>query len=102
MKQTSSMTYTRREVLCGAMRSGIGVAAASVVGVWTSAPSGAGAASTVTVGYGKFGLTCQAAVFAAQAQGYFRDEGLELTTKAFSGPAAVAAAMMQGHVEGMP
>ena len=95
------MTYTRREVLRGAMRSGIGVAAASVVGVWTHTPSVAGAASRVTVAYGKFALTCQASGFAAQAQGYFRDEGLELTTTALSGQAEVAAEMMKGNVGAM-
>jgi putative ABC transport system substrate-binding protein len=41
-------TYTRREVLCSAIRSGIGIAVASVVGVWTHVPSVAGAASSVT------------------------------------------------------
>src|SRR2546428_10206121 len=83
-------TYTRRKVLYSAVRSGIGVAIASVVGVWTHAPSVAGATSSVTVGYSKAGLTCEGATFAAQAQGYFRDEGLDLTTLALPGPGELA------------
>jgi ABC-type nitrate/sulfonate/bicarbonate transport system substrate-binding protein len=94
-------TYTRREVLYSALRSGIGVAVASVGGVWTHAPSVAGAASTVTVGYSKAGLTCEGATFAAQAQGYFRDEGLDLTTLALPGPSELASEMMKGNVGAM-
>jgi NitT/TauT family transport system substrate-binding protein len=90
---------TRREVLYSTVRLGIGVAVAS--SVWTHAPSVAGAASSVTVGYSKAGLTCEGAIFAAQAQGYFRDEGLELTTMALSGAAEVATEMMKGNVGAM-
>jgi NitT/TauT family transport system substrate-binding protein len=61
----------------------------------------AGAASSVTVGYSKAGLTCEGALFAAQAQGYFRDEGLELTAMALSGAAEVATEMMKGNVGAM-
>jgi NitT/TauT family transport system substrate-binding protein len=94
-------TYTRREVLYSTVRSGIGVAVASVGGVWTHAPSVAGAASSVTVGYSKAGFTCEGATFAAQAQGYFRDEGLDLTTLDLSGPGELASEMMKGNVGAM-
>jgi ABC-type nitrate/sulfonate/bicarbonate transport system substrate-binding protein len=94
------MTYTRREVLYSAVRSGIGVAVASVVGVWTHAPSMAGAASSVIIAHSKAGLTCEGALFAAQAQGYFRDEGLELTTMALSGATEVAVEM-KGNIGAM-
>jgi NitT/TauT family transport system substrate-binding protein len=93
--------FTRREVLSNVVRSGIGVATASLVGIWTHAPSVVGAASSVTVGYSRAGLTCEGALFAAQAQGYFRDEGLELTTTALAGPAEIAADMMKGNVSAM-
>jgi NitT/TauT family transport system substrate-binding protein len=93
--------FTRREVLSNAVRSGIGVAATSVVGVWTHAPSVVGAASRVTVGYLRAGYTCEGALFAAQAQGYFRDEGLELTTTAMAGSAETTAEMMKGNVDAM-
>lgn len=95
------VTYTRRAVLHNAVRSGLGVAVTAAIGVWTHVPSVAGAASSVTVGYSKAGLTCEGAVFAAQAQGYFRDEGLALTTTALAGPAEIAAEMMKGNVAAM-
>jgi NitT/TauT family transport system substrate-binding protein len=95
------MTYTRREVLSSTLRSGLGGTVASVVGVWTHAPAVAGAASSVTVAHSKAGLTCEGALFAAQTQGYFRDEGLELTTIALAGQAEVAAEMMKGNVGAM-
>jgi ABC-type nitrate/sulfonate/bicarbonate transport system substrate-binding protein len=93
--------FTRREVLGNIVRSGIGVTAASVVGIWTHSPSVVGAASSVTVGYSKAGLTCEGALFAAQSQGYFRDEGLELTTTALAGSAEIAAEMMKGNIGAM-
>src|SRR5215813_7891699 len=99
--QAHGRTYTRREVLSGAMRSGIGVAVASVGSVWTHAPTVAGAASSVTVGYSKAGFTCEGATFAAQAQGYFRDEGLDLTTIALAGSGEIASAMMKRDVGAM-
>jgi NitT/TauT family transport system substrate-binding protein len=38
-----------------------------------------GAASAATILYTSAGLTCEAPVFVAQAQGYFKDEGLDVT-----------------------
>ncbi len=92
-----SKGVTRREVLEYAVQAGIGIAVASTVG--TRLPS-AFAASKVTIAYVRDGYTCEGALFAAQTQGYFRDEGLELTTVA-SRPADAAAEMMKGNIDAM-
>jgi NitT/TauT family transport system substrate-binding protein len=81
------------------VRFGIGAGGGSLVGGWRA--SSARAASKVTVGYIKAGFTCEGSLFAARVQGYFRDEGLELTTIPLADPPAIASEMMKGHVEAM-
>jgi len=75
-------------------RRGAGAALAAVI-VAARAPAVVGAASTVT--YSHAGITCQAGLAAAQAQGYFRDEGLDLNV--VPAPADNAAAMLRGEID---
>lgn len=55
--------------------------------------------SKVTIAYSQAGFTCEGALFAAERQGYFRDEGLELTALPVSGPPQLQAEMLKGTID---
>src|SRR5207253_11248827 len=80
---SNARAFTRRDVLRDTGRAGLTVAIG--IGAVARTASVAGAASKVTIAYIKAGLTCEGAVFVAQQQGYFRDEGLDLATVALPG-----------------
>ena len=86
-------------MLARVARVGAGIAGGALAGAWR-APA-VRAAGTVTFGYLRGGFTCEGSVFAAQAQGFFRDEGLALTTVPLSSPPEIAAEMMKGNVDAM-
>jgi NitT/TauT family transport system substrate-binding protein len=88
---------TRRDVLQAGGR--FGLAAAVGTGFLLHRPAlFVGAASKVTVAYMP-DTTCEAATFAAKAQGYFTDEGLDVTLVA--SPNGAAGDMMAGNVDAM-
>jgi len=89
--------FTRRDVLRDTGRVGLGFAIG--IGAVARTAAVAGPASKVTIAYIKAGYTCDGALFIAQQQGYFRDEGLDLATIALSGPPAIAAEIMKGTVD---
>ena len=84
-QQTAGRRLRRRSA-------GAAIAAAAWLGA--RAPAVVGAASDVTYSHG--GITCQAGLAAAQARGFFRDEGLDLNV--ISAPADNAAAMVRGEI----
>lgn len=92
------MRYTRREVLRIAGQAGIALGGFAF-GMGTR--SSARAASNVSIAYARAGYTCEGALFAAQAQGYFRDEGIDVTAVAVSGPPEAATEMMKGNIDAM-
>src|ERR1700738_2782396 len=79
--------FTRRGVLRGIGRAGL----AAAVGI--------GAAGKVTIAHSKVGFTCEGAIFIAQQQGYFRDEGLDLSTVGLGSFAECAPEMLKGSVD---
>ena len=100
LKRGDSIDLTRRDVLRYAGRAAIGLVVGSIVGMRVR-PSSAAAASKATVAYLRAGYTCEGTLFAAQAQGYFRDEGLDLTAVALSSGPEAAAEMMKGNIDAM-
>jgi len=100
LKRGDSIGLTRRDVLRYAGRAAIGLAVGSIVGM-KGRPSSAAVASKVSVAYLRAGYTCEGTLFAAQAQGYFRDEGLDLTVIAVSSGSEASAEMMKGNIDAM-
>ncbi|MGI8913842.1 MAG: ABC transporter substrate-binding protein [Chloroflexota bacterium] len=96
-----SSPQSRRAILRGAGQGVAALAIGAATSLGASLPPVVQAAGSVTVGYLKDGLTCEGSLFAAQAQDYFRDEGLDLKTVAGASPAALATGMMQGTVDAM-
>jgi NitT/TauT family transport system substrate-binding protein len=82
LQSSRARTYPRRTVLRRAGGAALGALAAS------SAVSTAygQAASAATVLFANFGFTCEAPIFVAAAQGYFKDEGLNVTLTGTAGP----------------
>jgi NitT/TauT family transport system substrate-binding protein len=89
--------FTRRGVLRGIGRAGL--AAAVGIGPVARAVAAVGAAGKVTIAHSKVGFTCEGAIFIAQQQGYFRDEGLDLSTVGLGSFAECAPEMLKGSVD---
>lgn len=92
----------RRAVLGSVGRVSAGVAVAALLGAGAVAPARARAASAATVLITSFGYTCEAPVFVAQAQGYFRDEGLDVTLTSVATPAKAVTRLAQGRADAAP
>jgi NitT/TauT family transport system substrate-binding protein len=91
--------YSRRSVLGGAGRIAAGVAVGSLVGTGALAPTRARAASAATVLFTSFGFTCEAPVFVAVAQGYFKDEGLDVTLSGIANPTEAFTRLAKGSAD---
>lgn len=92
--------YPRRAVLRGAGRVAAGVALGALAGTRAFTPTRARAASVATILYSSVGFTCEAPIFVAQAQGYFQDEGLDVTLAGVATPAEEITRLAQGAADG--
>jgi NitT/TauT family transport system substrate-binding protein len=95
-------SYPRRAVLRGASRVATGVAIGGLLGGRALAPTRARAASATTILFTSFGLTCEAPVFVAQAQGYFKDEGLDVTLAGAANGAEAFTRLTKGTADASP
>jgi NitT/TauT family transport system substrate-binding protein len=99
---TRDTTYPRRAILRGAGRLAAGVAVGATVGAHAVAPTRARAASATTILFTSYGYTCEAPVFVAYDQGYFKDEGLDVTLAGAATPAEVFTRLAKGSADGAP
>jgi NitT/TauT family transport system substrate-binding protein len=102
LQSTRVTAYPRRAVLRGAGRVAAGVAVGALAGSRAFAPTRARAASATTVLFTSFGFTCEAPVFVAQAQGYFKDEGLDLTLAGAANPTEAFTRLTKGTADAAP
>jgi NitT/TauT family transport system substrate-binding protein len=65
-------------------------------------PGRARAASATTILFTSYGYTCEAPVFVAYDQGYFKDEGLDVTLAGAATPAEVFTRLAKGSADGAP
>src|SRR5579859_5905243 len=98
-QSTRGAAFSRRAVLGGAGRIGASFAAGALLGSRAFAPSRARAASTATVLYTNFGFTCEAMIFVAAAQGYFKDEGLDVTLSGVDTPPEEYTRLVKGTAD---
>jgi len=96
---THGAAYPRRAVLRSAGRVAASVAVGALVGSRAFAPTRARAASATTVLFTSFGITCEAPIFVAAAQGYFKDEGLDVTLAGVATPAEAFGRLVKGSAD---
>jgi len=97
-EETSGLKpFTRRSVLRDIGRAGL--AAAVGIGPVARAAAAVGTAGKVTIAHSKVGFTCEGALFIARQQGYFRDEGLDLSTLGLGSFAECVPEMLKGSVD---
>ena len=89
--------FSRRRVLRDIGRAVL-VAAVGIRPV-ARAAAAVGAAGKVTIAHTKVGFTCEGALFIAQQQGYFREEGLDLSTVGLGSFAECVPEMLKGSVD---
>ena len=89
--------FSRRRVLRDIGRAVL-VAAVGIRPV-ARAAAAVGAAGKVTIAHSKVGFTCEGTLFVAQQQGYFRDEGLDLSTVGLGSFAECVPEMLKGSVD---
>ena len=97
VKTSGLKPFTRRGVLRDIGRAGL--AAAVGIGPVARAAAAVGTAGKVTIAHTKVGFTCEGALFIAQQQGYFREEGLDLSTVGLGSFAECAPEMLKGSVD---
>jgi NitT/TauT family transport system substrate-binding protein len=98
-QSTRATTHSRRAVLGGAGRVAAGVAIGALVGSGAVAPARARAASATTILFRSFGFTCEAPAFVAQAQGFFKDEGLDVTLSGDANAAEALTRLVKGSAD---
>src|ERR1700730_5978061 len=89
--------FSRRRVLRDIGRAVLVAAVGS--GPVARAAAAVGAAGKVTIAHSKVGFTCEGTLFVAQQQGYFRDEGLDLSTVGLGSFAECVPEMLKGSVD---
>lgn len=97
-----AVEYPRRVILRRAGELTAGAALGALVGTRAFAPIAARAASATTILYNSAGFTCEGAVWAAQAQGYYRDEGLDVTFVGVADPGDEFTRLAKGAADAMP
>src|ERR1700730_7018902 len=97
VKTSGLKPFTRRGVLRDIGRASL--AAAVGIGPVARAAAAVGTAGKVTIAHTKVGFTCEGALFIAQQQGYFREEGLDLSTVGLGSFAECAPEMLKGSVD---